>query len=331
MTPLSDAAITRLRAQLPSPPLPGGRYTLHEVLGEGGMGTVYRGTDEELQREVAVKVARAAVGPGSAAFAERLRAEARVLAQLEHPGIVPVHDAGLLPDGRVYHVMKRVHGRTLATALPGLSGLDRRLAVLEHVADTLAFAHERGLVHRDLKPANIMVGEFGEVLVMDWGVARLLDAGEPAAAEVVAARPGLTAAGTVLGTPGFMAPEQAAGGPLDRRADVYALGALLVFLLTGIEPSAATPASRLLEQQRDVPPPLRALAARCLADDPARRYAGAGDVAEEIRRYRADARVHAYQEHWRERLARVYRAYRVPILLVLAYLVMRVVVALLGR
>jgi serine/threonine protein kinase len=379
VTQLPDTAVARLRANLSPPVLPDGRYTLHEVLGEGGMGTVYRGTDEMLRREVAVKIARGAVGPGSTAFAERLRAEARVLAQLEHPGIVPVHDAGMLGDGRVYYVMKRVHGRTLAAALAGIPDLDRRLSVLERVADTLAFAHERGVVHRDLKPGNIMVGDFGEVLVMDWGVARLLEESRPPAGEMVTAaallspavvppavaelpdvpptvaelpdvpptvaelpdvppavpivspEPGRTAAGTVLGTPGFMAPEQAAAGAVDRRADVYSLGALLVYLLAGEPPTASTPPRRLLDANREAAAPLRAIAERCLAPEPAGRYESAAEMAEEIRRYRAGARVHAYRERWPERAARTFRAYRVPILLVLAYLAMRVVVAFLGR
>ena len=337
LNPLPDAAVARLRANLPPPELPEGRYTLHEVLGEGGMGTVYRGVDELLQREVAVKVARAAVGPGSGAFAERLRAEARVLASLEHPGIVPIHDAGTLGDGRVFYVMKRVQGRTLAAALVTIPELDRRLSVLERVADALAFAHERGVVHRDLKPGNIMVGDFGDVMVMDWGIARLLAASEaPVAAAAGAgagagAKPGRTAAGTVLGTPGFMAPEQAAAGTVDGRADVYSLGALLVFLLTGVPPSGASPPRQLLEAFREAPRPLNAIAERCLALEPGERYGGAAEVAEEIRRYRAGARVHAHRERWLERAARNLRAYRVAILLVLAYLLMRVVVAFLGR
>jgi serine/threonine protein kinase len=297
------------------------------------MGTVYRGVDELLQREVAVKVARAAVGPGSGAFAERLRAEARVLASLEHPGIVPIHDAGMLSDGRVFYVMKRVQGRTLAAAVAAIPELDRRLSVLERVADALAFAHERGVVHRDLKPGNIMVGDFGDVMVMDWGIARLLAAGEApdAAGAGAGAEPGRTAAGTVLGTPGFMAPEQAAAGTVDGRADLYSLGALLVFLLTGVPPSGASPPRQLLEADREAPRPLRAIAERCLALEPDERYGGAAEVAEEIRRYRAGARVHAHRERWLERAARNLRTYRVAILLVLAYLLMRVVVAFLGR
>jgi len=331
MTPLSDAAMARLRSAAALPELPDARYSLLQVLGEGGMGTVYLGRDELLERDVAIKVARDAIGPGSAVLAERLRTEARVLARLEHAGIVPVHDAGLLADGRVFYVMKRVHGRTLETVLETMPELDRRLGVLERVADAVAFAHGQGVVHRDLKPANVMVGEFGEVLVMDWGVAKLL--GTPEAARVGAgvAAPGRTDPGSVLGTPGFMPPEQAAAGLVDRRADVFGLGALLVFLVTGTVPSSVAPPHQLLEADRQVPRRLRAIAARCLAADPADRYADAAEVAEEIRQYRSGGRVRAYREGWPERVGRVVSIYRTPILLVLAYLLMRVVVAWLGR
>lgn len=328
---LSDAVVDRLLANLSPPELADNRYTLHAVLGEGGMGTVYLGTDELLQRDVAIKVARAAVGRSSTAFIERLRAEARVLAQLEHPGIVPVHDAGSLTDGRVFYVMKRVHGNTLAAAIASIVEIDRRLGIFERVADTLSFAHEHGVIHRDLKPGNIMVGDFGEVLVMDWGVALALGADEFASGPSAIVESGRTAAGTVLGTPGFMAPEQAAAGNVDRRADVYSLGALLAFLLTSDFPTDGSSAAALLTRHRDVPRPLRAIAERCLANEPEARYETAGEVAEEIRRYRAGGAVSAYRETWLERLGRLYRAYQVPILLLLAYLAMRIIVAFLGR
>ena len=319
MNPLSDATVGRLRAVTALPDPPDARYTLLEVLGEGGMGTVYRGHDTLLDREVAVKVAHAAVGPGSAAFTERLRAEARVLASLEHPGIVPVHDVGVLADGRVFQVMKLVHGETLEAALSRHPELDRRLGILERVADAVAFAHRRGVVHRDLKPSNIMVGDFGEVLVLDWGVAKVLGQGEASAAAMGPAPAGMTGPGAVVGTPGFMAPEQAEAGALDQRADVYALGALLTFVLAA---SVATGAA---------PRPLRAITERCLARDPGARYVDATEVAEEIRRFRSGARVLAHREGWRERLGRGIRRYRTPIVLVVAYLAMRVLVAILGR
>jgi serine/threonine protein kinase len=331
MTPLSDAAMARLRTAVSLPDLPDARYSLLEELGRGGMGAVYRGVDELLGREVAIKVAHAPVGVGGTTLADRLRTEARVLARLEHPGIIPVHDAGVLGDGRVFYVMKLVHGRTLTSVLDRIPDLDRRLDILERVAEATAFAHGQGVVHRDLKPDNIMVGDFGEVLVMDWGVAKVLGEAEAESGTTPSAGPGGTAPGTVMGTPGFMAPEQASAGPVDARADVHALGAVLVFLATGTMPTEAIPAAGLLEEARPIPRRLRAIAARCLVTEPAGRYAGAAELVEDLRGFRSGGRVSAYREGWLERLGRWASTYRTPILLVAAYLLMRVIVAFVRR
>jgi serine/threonine protein kinase len=313
MTWLPDRALARLKEVAALPELPD-RYELHESIGEGGMGIVFRATDRELERVVAVKVARVQVDP---AHAERLRAEARVLATLEHPGIVPVHDVGMLPDGRFFYVMKLVRGETLTSFLRSAPGLERRLAIFERVAETVAFAHERGIVHRDLKPDNIMVGAFGEVLVLDWGVAKLLDQATQAAALSGNALPGHTQPGTVLGTPGFMPPEQARGaaGEVDRRADVYALGALLELLLQG----------------EQVPKRLRAICTQALAAEPADRYADAAALLADLTRFRAGDAVRAYREGFWERWARVLVPYRTAIVLIVAYIVMRALVALIWR
>ena len=171
------------------------------VIGRGGMGTVYVARDETLGREVAFKVSNApASGSG---LDERLRREARVLATLDHPGIAPVHDAGVLADGRLFYVMKLVRGVTLERHARGLETESLKLSVFERVADTVAFAHARGIVHRDLKPSNVMVGSFGEVLVLDWGVAKVLgephDAPHPACGERDAAQPPSPASGPRLG------------------------------------------------------------------------------------------------------------------------------------
>ena len=314
MNGLSDAAVRRLAAVANLPDLSSTRYSLLEEIGRGGMAAVYRARDETLGREVAIKVSSA---PGSRAELDaRMRTEAIVLASIEHPGVVPVHDAGVLPDGRAYYVMKLVRGTPLGVQGRAELEIDERVRIVERVCETMAFAHARGIVHRDLKPDNVMVGGFGEVLVMDWGVAKV----PRAAAEQ----------GVVVGTPGYMAPEQAAGrsGEADKRADVYALGAMLCALLTGADPPAVPADARgALATRRDLPRRLRAVCARALATDPAERYADAGEMALDLARFRAGRPVAAHPESWLERAGRSAWAYRAAIALVLAYLAMRVAVA----
>ena len=301
VNPVTDAALTHLRALVTDGSLDAGRYALQEVLGEGGMGTVYRAHDAELDREVAVKVLRF---PGDAGWIERFRQEARVIAALPHPGIVPVHDAGILPDGRAFYVMTLVHGRRFDAHVASLPGLSERLRLFQRVLEPLAFAHSKGVIHRDLKPANIMVGPFGEVLVMDWGLAKLPGADpEP---------------GVVLGTTGFMAPEQSHGDPsiVDARADVYALGAMLAGLLpTG----------------RASPRPLRAIIARAMATVAGDRYPGVIELSADVSRYLAGEPVEAYRESVWERLVRLAGRYRTALVLILAYLAMRLLLLLLAR
>jgi serine/threonine protein kinase len=240
-----------------------------------------------------------------------------------------VHDAGRLPDGRAYYVMKLVRGTCLDAHLPALGpGLGPRLRLFQRVCDAVAFAHAHGVVHRDLKPQNVMVGPFGEVLVMDWGVARVLDAAAPPPGPAAGGEGG-TRAGTVLGTPGYMAPEQAAGRAAlaDERSDVYALGALLHFLIAEVEPAGAgAPTLREAAARRGeaVARPLAAVVARALAAEPARRYQRVTDLALDVEAWLANAPVSAYRENWIERGRRLLDKHRTPVLLVLAYLFMRV-------
>ena len=173
---LSDRTLGHLRDVADLPDLNGTRYELIAPLGRGGMGRVYRVRDRELDREVALKVLS---GPVARASVERLQTEARVLARLEHPGIVPIHDAGVLPDGRAFYVMTLVRGSRLDELVPSLTSLPERLRLLVRVSDAVAFAHAHGIVHRDLSPSNIMIGPFGQVLVMDWGTAKVTGQGEP--------------------------------------------------------------------------------------------------------------------------------------------------------
>ncbi len=297
MSWISDRAIDRLRDAAAWPELDD-RYAITGVAGRGGMGTVYVARDHVLGRDVAVKVLDVADQKGSRAA--RLTREAHILARLDHPGIVPVHDAGVLPDGRAFYVMKLVRGRRLDEVLAGATPQALRLDLFARVLEAVAFAHAHGVVHRDLKPENIMAGAFGEVFVMDWGVAqdRVADA-EPA----------------VVGTPGFMPPEQAGALAVDARADVFALGAVLSHMM-GSDPAPA--------------PALAALAAKAHHADPQARYQTVEQLAADVTRFRNQERVSAYRESLVERGLRVYRRYELPILLLIAYIVMRFVLLVAG-
>ena len=310
---LSDATLRHLQEVADLPDLSGTPYEIVETLGRGGMGTVYRAIDHRLDREVALKVVQLSQGD-----VDRLLREARVLARLEHPGIVPVHDAGLLPDGRAFYAMKRVHGQRLDEHARAVS-LPERLRAFQRICEAVAFAHAHGVIHRDLKPENVMVGPFGEVLVMDWGVAKV--ANLPPLPGGVGGGPGEegrggegTAHGTILGTPGYMAPEQERGEVerIDERTDVWSLGALLQFLLTDELP----------------PRPLEAIRRRAIAAEPEARYQKVEDLSADLSLYLAGLPVGAHPEGLFEKMGRFARRYRVPILLVLAYVIMRAILLL---
>jgi eukaryotic-like serine/threonine-protein kinase len=271
---LSDDAVAHLREITEQPDLSGTRYELVRELGRGGMGIVYEVRDRELERAVAMKVVESDWG-----------AEARIIAALEHPGIVPIHDSGALPDGRLYYTMKLVHGTRLDAWAAQEHGLTERLRLFTRICEPVAFAHANGVVHHDLKPDNVMVGEFGAVLVMDWGVAG-------------------------VGTPGYMAPEQLRGESADARSDVYALGAMLAFLL----------------RESAVPRSLAAVIARAMADDPSMRSPNADSLAEDVLRYLDQEPVSAYRENIAERAGRWLTRHRALVTLMAAYIVMRVIV-----
>jgi serine/threonine protein kinase len=315
---LSNAVMTHLQDVATWPDLDGTRYRDVRPLGAGGMGRVFAAHDETLGRDVAIKVSHAPLA-GSDLDA-RLQREARVLADLEHPGIVPVHDVGVLGDGRVFYVMKLVRGHTLAEDVGRPASESAALGVFERIADAVAFAHTRGVVHRDLKPANVMVGPFGEVLVMDWGLARILAGSSPD-----------PAAGVRAGTPGFMAPEQSAGEtvPVGPPADVYALGALLFWMLRRQTPppDPAAVSAALRAHAPALPRRLRAIVAKCLASAPADRYPDAAGVVADLARYRAGAAVDAMPETILDRAARFGSRHLALILLLGAYVLMRAVVA----
>jgi eukaryotic-like serine/threonine-protein kinase len=327
---LSDDAVSRLQAASALPDLAGTRYRLIQRIGSGGMSAVYLAEDAVLERRVALKILDFPDASGD--LAARLLREAHILARLEHPGIVPVHDAGTLADGRLFYAMKFVEGQRLDRLIEQMGALSDRLRVFQRICDAVAFAHARGILHRDLKPENIMVGPFGEVLVMDWGIAKILrrpqtkrnenhgeesrkavnEEGAPAPAGVPPSTPVETAHGTVLGTPGYMAPEQARGHVenLDERADIYSLGAILQFLLGGSAPA---------------PRPVAAIARKAMSEDQAARYASANELGQDIARFLDGLPVAAYPENVLRRLARWASRYRVAIGLVLTYLVVRAI------
>lgn len=322
MTRLSDAAVARIRSLDDTPQLKDSRYELREELGRGGMGVVYRVYDTVLGRDAALKVITPVAGSRDAH--ERLRRESRALAQLEHPGIVPVYDAGLLADERVFYVMKLVDGERLDERIARGMTLGDGLRIVVRVCDAVAFAHTRGIIHRDLKPQNVMLAPFGEVLVMDWGTARIRQ--EPQVDDhairgggaAFRGRGSGTADGVVVGTPGYMAPEQAAGrvADVDERTDVYALGVVLR------EVSASA-----LEGSR-IPPPLASIVARATAGNMSERYAGPAELGKDISAFLDRLPVRAHRESLLERIGRVSRRHRMAITLVLAYLLVRIAMLL---
>lgn len=298
-----------------------GRYDLGEEIARGGMGVVYRATDVAFGREVAVKVLQDRYTPTSGT-ARRFADEARITGQLQHPGIPPVHDLGVLPDGRPFLAMKLIKGQTLEELLTErpdpAHDRGRFVAAFEQVCQAVAYAHAHKVIHRDLKPANVMVGSFGEVQVMDWGLAKVLgnrltgteaDPDETVAGtEIRSMRESdgsETQAGSVLGTPAFMSPEQALGAinKIDARSDVFGLGGVLAVILTGKPPfmAGSTETIRIQAAQGKVDecftrldacgadPGLIALAKRCLTPTPSQRPASAGEVARAVAELRAAA------------------------------------------
>jgi serine/threonine-protein kinase len=275
-----DTIVPRTDAE-PALALPAAGYQLGEVIGSGGMGDVIAAHDQRVGREVAIKRMRSAKPDGSA-IARFLR-EARIQARLDHPAIVPVHELGTDDAGRPYFTMKRLTGVTLAERLTDGGHIQRDLRAFVDVCLAIDFAHARHVVHRDLKPQNIMLGDYGEVYVLDWGVARVLvDRRPPSQGTDIDSLAG-TEAGALLGTPGYMAPEQLKGDAVGSETDVYALGAILFELLAGqplhprgqgaIAATLAQPQQRPSERAPDraIPPELDALCAAALAEEPAAR------------------------------------------------------------
>ena len=282
------------------------RYQLLEVLGEGGMGKVYLAADLDLKRQVAMKVIRRGAEKHSARFFE----EAQILGQLEHPSIVPLHDLGLTRHRRPFVTLRYVRGHSLRDVIRGLRredpeiverySLARRMQIFLQIAQAVAYAHARGVVHRDLKPGNVMLGEHGEVQLLDWGAAQVLDRaavetgteGDPAVEAAHSSETGRTGKSMVLGTPAYMAPEQALGREVDERTDIYALGMILYELLTLDRPfrrdtsrelivaairEEPTP-PRTVSPDRDIPVELERACLKALNKKPEDRQASAQEL-----------------------------------------------------
>jgi hypothetical protein len=289
-------------------PLPEADPAELRIVGElarGGMGRVLEARDR-LGRRVAVKVLRTRAPEAE----ERFVREALLTARLQHPSIVPVYEAGRWPSGEPFYVMKLVDGRPLDETIRARPSLRERLALVPSiiaVGDALAYAHSRGVIHRDLKPANVMVGTFGETLVIDWGLAKWR--GRDVASQTLGPElpAGETVAGALMGTPSYMAPEQAVGSEADERSDVYALGAMLYTTLAGHPPysgesSAAVlaqltggPPESLYVREPNTPAELLAIVDRAMKRLPSERYASAGELTADLRRFAEGQLVAAYR------------------------------------
>jgi serine/threonine protein kinase len=329
MTDLPDKKLERLRTLVEAPELSGTKYRLIEKIASGGMGSVFLVQDTELDRRVALKLLTLADKSGQ--MAERMLREAKIAAQLEHPAIVPIHDVGILPDGRVFYIMKYVEGITLAEYRARHSSLQEVVRLFQKIVEAVAFVHSRGILHRDLKPSNVMVGAFGEVLVMDWGLAIDTVDGNmrPTSATYPIATNGsaITSAGTIMGTPAYMSPEQASGDrtEVDQRSDIYSLGALLYYLLTEKHPSMS-PIGELIGPRalnRSLPRRIEAICRKCMAINKTERYQTADELSQDVVRYLDDEPVAAYRERPWEMVSRWASRNKVILLILLGYIVVR--------
>jgi eukaryotic-like serine/threonine-protein kinase len=320
-------------------PMPSGGnedFDVGSEIARGGLGRILIGFDKRLQRQVAIKQLIANDGGADARF---LR-EARITARLQHPSIVPIYVVGQLADERPFYAMKLVSGRSLREVIADRPTLRERLALLPNllaVAEAIAYAHDKRIVHRDIKPANVVLGPFGETLVIDWGLAKDLDEkdlpDEIGGVYRADGRGDVTIPGTIVGTPAFMPPEQARGEPVDARADVYALGAMLYHLLAGGPPYEGVSSAEVLDRVRTAPPPplaarvrsvpaeLAAIVDKAMARAPAARYPDGAAFAADLSRYLSGRLVEAHQYSLAGRAARFVARHKLPFALSTVFVV----------
>jgi hypothetical protein len=302
------------------------RFVEKSELGRGGMGRVVEAVDRALGRSVAIKQSLAT----SSIDVARFEREVRITAQLQHPSVIPILDVGRDPEGHPFYIMRKIEGEPLADRVIQAKTTGDRLALISSflgAVDAAAYAHAKRIIHRDIKPWNILLGPFGETLLIDWGIARELDDAheDPTTLGAADTGVGLTRLGIAQGTPGFLAPEQARGEVVDARADVYSLGATLFYILANklpygrisateaIEAAAAGTPPELSAIPEEVPRELIAILTKAMAAEPAERYADAGGLAADLRRFLAGQLVAAHAYSTREKLAKWVRRHRIAV------------------
>ncbi len=325
------------------PTVESGRYAIEVEIARGGMGRILSARDRQLGRPVAIKQMLDAAPE----LERRFEREVRLTARLQHPGIISVVEAGRWAGGGPFYTMRHVQGRPLDKVIAESRTLEERLALLPNiiaVADALAYAHSERVIHRDLKPANVLVGSFGETVVIDWGLAKDLsaeddDAGESSAAARRSSADGVTVMGSAMGTPAYMPPEQARGEAVDERADVYALGAMLYHTLTGeppyfesrdgdetLELVLSQPAASLRGIEPEAPLDLVTLVEKAMAREPGDRYPSAQEVAEELRRFETGQLVGAHSYSAMALFGRWVRRHRASVIVAASALLVLIVI-----
>ncbi|MFN0252768.1 MAG: protein kinase domain-containing protein [Kofleriaceae bacterium] len=321
-------------APVPLPEVARDSYVIERELARGGMGRILVAEDRRLARPVALKELLVA----NAALADRFSREVRITARLQHPGIVPVYEAGHWPGGEPFYAMKLVSGRSLEKVVQERVTLEDRLRLVPNLlqlAEAMAYAHDRRIIHRDLKPANVLVGEYGETVVIDWGLAKDLDEADEVIVEGGAVVDStLTQVGAVVGTPAYMAPEQARGEKVDARADVYALGALMWHVLAGRSPVSGSSVDTVIQRVRDgvatrplvevepaVPPELATIVDHAMASNPAARYPTARELAADLSAFQTGKLVATHEYSVWQHVRRWIRQHRTAVLATLALIV----------